>query len=340
MLQLIETFTNTAGFSITPFYMENIGFIFIPKEIENQLGYENLSHMIKQSKSFTEGIEYTILRNESLLQMKELLKQSMTSSKKLYEYIKFFPSLIALSEAGLYTVMILSRKPDAQTFRRWITCEVIPSIREKSLHKLHQKQDHYLTSDLSELSLKMDTIQKIVAEQHNTIKDLSKIIFNQQQFQQFIFQILERIETSISESLPHDMFEGWKKVKNIVKDMEKLYSLSEREIKEYIQKLCYDHDVNLPDKRLWTKEISFYTFKEIAVKIGIYSTTGKPHFKFISILIQYLDLKHEQGNKYSSQTVDVIREWLHKRSYPQSIKLKKDRISKSFKLRYKSNNLQ
>lgn len=35
----------------------------------------------------------------------------------------------AVTESGLYTLILTSRKPEARTFRRWVTGEVIPSIR-------------------------------------------------------------------------------------------------------------------------------------------------------------------------------------------------------------------
>lgn len=38
-------------------------------------------------------------------------------------------AMTIVSEAGMYEVVIRSDKPDAVTFRRWITAEVLPSIR-------------------------------------------------------------------------------------------------------------------------------------------------------------------------------------------------------------------
>lgn len=35
-----------------------------------------------------------------------------------------------ISEAGLYEVIIRSDKPEAKAFRRWVTSEVLPSIRK------------------------------------------------------------------------------------------------------------------------------------------------------------------------------------------------------------------
>lgn len=38
--------------------------------------------------------------------------------------------MIAISESGLYTLIIRSNKPNARKFRKWVTGEVLPSIRK------------------------------------------------------------------------------------------------------------------------------------------------------------------------------------------------------------------
>lgn len=40
------------------------------------------------------------------------------------------PNRAIVSEAGLYALALRSRKPEAATFRRWVTHEVLPSIRK------------------------------------------------------------------------------------------------------------------------------------------------------------------------------------------------------------------
>ncbi len=40
------------------------------------------------------------------------------------------PNKTIISEAGLYSLILRSRKPEAKAFKRWITHEVIPSIRK------------------------------------------------------------------------------------------------------------------------------------------------------------------------------------------------------------------
>lgn len=38
--------------------------------------------------------------------------------------------LLAVSESGMYALVLTSRKPEAKPFRKWVTSEVLPSIRE------------------------------------------------------------------------------------------------------------------------------------------------------------------------------------------------------------------
>ncbi len=38
--------------------------------------------------------------------------------------------LAIINESGLYSLILLSRKPEVKTFKRWVTSEVLPSIRK------------------------------------------------------------------------------------------------------------------------------------------------------------------------------------------------------------------
>lgn len=55
-------------------------------------------------------------------------------------------SLNIVSEAGLYSMILTSRKPEAKSFKRWITHEVIPSIRKHGAYVadsvLDQLEEH------------------------------------------------------------------------------------------------------------------------------------------------------------------------------------------------------
>lgn len=38
--------------------------------------------------------------------------------------------MTVISEPGLYSLILRSRKPEAKAFKRWVTSEVLPSIRK------------------------------------------------------------------------------------------------------------------------------------------------------------------------------------------------------------------
>jgi prophage antirepressor-like protein len=44
----------------------------------------------------------------------------------------------SVSESGLYNLIFQSRKPEAKTFRKWVTSEVLPSIRKTGQYKIER----------------------------------------------------------------------------------------------------------------------------------------------------------------------------------------------------------
>ena len=49
-------------------------------------------------------------------------------------------SLVFVSESGLYDLIMQSRKPEAKAFKRWVTHEVLPSIRKTGGYSVAQTQ--------------------------------------------------------------------------------------------------------------------------------------------------------------------------------------------------------
>ena len=46
--------------------------------------------------------------------------------------------MLVVSEPGLYSLILRSRKPEAKAFKRWVTHDVIPSIRKRGLYATPQ----------------------------------------------------------------------------------------------------------------------------------------------------------------------------------------------------------
>lgn len=54
------------------------------------------------------------------------------------------PNKTVVNESGLYDVILDSRKPQAKRFRRWVTSEVIPTIRKHGGYLTEQKLEEVL----------------------------------------------------------------------------------------------------------------------------------------------------------------------------------------------------
>ena len=52
-----------------------------------------------------------------------------------------------INESGLYNVILRSDKPNAKPFRKWITSEVLPTLRKTGTYSIKQKPDSYTIED-------------------------------------------------------------------------------------------------------------------------------------------------------------------------------------------------
>lgn len=73
-------------------------------------------------------------------------------------------SPLIISEAGLYSLALKSRKPEAKEFKRWVTHEVLPSIRKHGAYMTQQTLNKALTSPdfLIQLATKLKEEQEKV----------------------------------------------------------------------------------------------------------------------------------------------------------------------------------
>jgi len=49
-----------------------------------------------------------------------------------------------VSESGLYALILKSRKPQARAFRKWVTSEVLPTIRKKGYYGIINKPSNFI----------------------------------------------------------------------------------------------------------------------------------------------------------------------------------------------------
>lgn len=97
-----------------------------------------------------------VLGMTNVTEVKKRLDQHDFNSIEVIDSIGRKQKTVAVNESGLYDVILDSRKPQAKQFRRWITSEVIPSIR---------KHGGYLTEEkIEEALFNPDVIIKLATD--------------------------------------------------------------------------------------------------------------------------------------------------------------------------------
>lgn len=95
--------------------------------------------------------------------------------------------MAVVNESGLYTVILRSDKPQAKPFRKWVTSEVLPSIRKHGAYMTEQTLERALTSPdfLIELATQLKTEQEqrrrlettVAAQSKQMEQDKPKVLF-------------------------------------------------------------------------------------------------------------------------------------------------------------------
>ncbi|MFT8756203.1 BRO family protein [Leuconostoc pseudomesenteroides] len=131
---------------------------FVGKDVAETLGYSNTrdalyKHVDKEDKN-TVAIHDGITRGN--------------------------PNQVIINESGLYSLILSSKQPNAKKFKRWVTSEVLPTIRQTGGYQLAPK-DPMQVLELMFQSLKMqDYRQERLERKINLIQDSQTISGDQE----------------------------------------------------------------------------------------------------------------------------------------------------------------
>lgn len=119
---------------------------FIAKEVATLLGYDDTCRAINRNvhpndqklMSYDEcklifgGVSETLENTEDFRgDINNTPKSSININSQGMKFI---------NESGLYDLILESKKPEAKVFRRWVTSEVLPSIRKTGSYNVQQQQ--------------------------------------------------------------------------------------------------------------------------------------------------------------------------------------------------------
>lgn len=78
--------------------------------------------------------------------------------KSTLDSIEGGPSRLIVNESGLYSLILGSRKPEARQFKRWVTSEVLPSIRKTGSYSIVKKSEDEMVLDV--ITMMRDRVEK------------------------------------------------------------------------------------------------------------------------------------------------------------------------------------
>ncbi|MBQ3745224.1 MAG: phage antirepressor KilAC domain-containing protein [Prevotella sp.] len=139
---------------------------FVGKDVAEALGYKNtrkalLDHVDKDDREDGVTIRDAIGRSQSI---------------------------VVINESGLYSLILSSKLEQAKAFKRWVTSEVLPLIRQTGTYSLHRKQIETLHHQIEALEPKAEycdevldsvsclTTTQIAKELSMTVSDLTRLL--------------------------------------------------------------------------------------------------------------------------------------------------------------------
>ena len=153
MFGQIRTMTNDRGETF-----------FVGKDVAEALGYSNTTKAIRDHVDSEDKLEERIV----------LSGQTRKA--------------MVINESGLYSLILSSKLEQAKMFKRWVTSEVLPLIRQTGTYSLHRKQIEALHHQIEALEPKAEycdevldsvsclTTTQIAKELSMTVYDLTRVL--------------------------------------------------------------------------------------------------------------------------------------------------------------------
>ena len=136
---------------------------FVGKDVAEALGYSDTdkalrTHVDIEDKQILNPADLAGLRNNANFQV---------NSPR---------GLMFINEAGLYSLVMSSKLPNARAFKRWVIKEVLPQLRKNGLYSLQPKEitSEFLFQIAEQLKIKEQQylLEKARADENQEVKDL------------------------------------------------------------------------------------------------------------------------------------------------------------------------
>ena len=164
-------------------------------------------------------------------------------------------TMVVINESGLYSLILSSKLPQAKAFKRWVTSEVLPQIRQTGAYSLHRKQIENLTSHIKEMEPKCEycdevlesvsclTTTQIAKELSMTVHDLTQLLMERgvmykQSGQYMLYADYARKGYAKNRTHTHYDVEGELHTRT--------YLVWTEEGRRFIHRICHDEEIMVP----------------------------------------------------------------------------------------------
>nr|DAJ26837.1 MAG TPA: repressor domain protein [Caudoviricetes sp.] len=139
---------------------------FVGNDIARCLGYENLGNAVKRFVDDEDSIILTSDCKSMGFKINPLINQAVREIK-------------LINESGMYSLIMSSKMESAKKFKRWVTSEVLPSIRKTGSYSMPSKNE--LPSDYIEALealLKSEKEKRALAEAKKAAEEAKRVSDN------------------------------------------------------------------------------------------------------------------------------------------------------------------
>lgn len=237
---------------------------FVGKDVATVLGYTN------QSEAINEHVDDD---DRKVLTFKAYSK---TLQASLWQGNDFSDKTL-INESGVYSLILSSKLPTAKQFKRWVTSEVLPSIRKKGMYSVPTKLSEAL---------------RLAAEQAEIIEKQAELIAIQTPKADYYDALIERENLTCFRDTAKQIGIGQKEFIDWIIKHRYIFRNQKNQIRPYID-YC--------DKYFKAKDFIDKDGKHAGVQVLI-TTKGKEHFakrlkeeavNGIEVLIKDADITNE-----------------------------------------------
>ncbi|MTV50021.1 hypothetical protein GJ688_13675 [Heliobacillus mobilis] len=133
-------------------------------------------------------------------------KMTLTDRETILTISKgaMIPMVTLVNEPGLYSLILTSRKPQAKTFKRWVTHEVIPSIRKTGRYAVNESEvtNEQMEKLVDTVTRAMETMTSIVSTSMNATNDMvTKTMDTTNNVMTTVHQLIKTLEPAHPETV-------------------------------------------------------------------------------------------------------------------------------------------